>query len=98
MNATQHECTPAFATGLMLDELWCRCLQVLSGFLDKMVTDPKRYDQWSHRKENAHLGLDPETPWENSRESYASFVRHLSAAGLEKGVRAPCSHVVILPY
>lgn len=80
----------------MLGGLWWRCVQVLSGFLDKMVTDPMRHDQWTYKHENAHLGLDPETPWENSQESYASFVRHLSATGLNNVVRAPCCRVAVL--
>ena len=62
---------------------------MLSGFLDKMIPDPSRHDQWTYQNENEHLQLHKETPWENSQESYAKFVQRLSEVGLGGVVRCP---------
>ena len=70
-------------------------MQVLSGFLDKMIPDPYRHDQWTYKSENEHLKLDKETPWEDSKESYAKFVQRLSEVGLGGVVRCSRAPLVL---
>lgn len=64
-------------------------VRVLSGFLDKMVNDPLRHDQWTYKSTNRNMGLDGETRWDNSIESFRKFVRVLAVKGVEEQVRAP---------
>ena len=53
-------------------------VRVLSGFLDKMVHDPLRHDQWTYKSTNDNMGLHGETRWENTVESFKNFVKVLS--------------------
>lgn len=66
-------------------------VRVLSGFLDKMVHDPLRHDQWTYKSTNERLGLHSETRWFNTVLSFQMFVRALVQKGLEGQV---CTHVL----
>lgn len=65
-------------------------VRVLSGFLDKMVHDPLRHDQWTYKTTNGNMGLSGDTRWENSVESFKRFVKVLSVTGVAGQVCIPC--------
>jgi Sulfotransferase family len=57
-------------------------VRVLSGFLDKMVHDPLRHDQWTYRNANGAMGLEGQTKWQNTFESFQTFVKVLAVRGI----------------
>lgn len=61
-------------------------IKVLSGYLDKMVDNPKRHDQWTYKKVNKHLGVASGTTWPNDVAGFQAFVKKLSAKGVDRVV------------
>ena len=62
-------------------------IKVLSGYLDKMVDNPKRNDQWTYKGVNEHLGVETNTTWSNDVAGFQAFVRKLSERGVDGVVR-----------
>eukprot|EP00892_Ulva_mutabilis_P001468 jgi/Ulvmu1/11321/UM074_0036.1 len=58
-------------------------VRVLSGFLDKMVVNADRHDQFTHIAVNRHLAFPPHAAWEPSVRDFHSFVRALALRGVE---------------
>ena len=62
-------------------------IKVLSGYLDKMVDNPKRHDQVTYKHVNEHLGVTKNMTWSNDVAGFQAFVRKLSEKGVDGVVR-----------
>lgn len=58
-------------------------IRVLSGFLDKMITNPGRHDAWTRMNVNKHLQFEPQARWQPSVRDFHSFVRALALRGVD---------------
>lgn len=58
-------------------------VRLVSGYLDKMVHNPKRYDQWTYKAVNRGMGFHEKARWNGTVASFRSFVRSLSHSGVD---------------
>ena len=57
-------------------------VKVLSGYLDKMIANSARHDQYTFAHVNQWLGVPKHTLWPNSVAGYREFVKKLAEKGL----------------
>lgn len=62
-------------------------VRILSGYLDKMVDNPARHDQWTFHSVNHRMRLPMDTAWPPSVDGFRRFVRRLADHGLIDQVR-----------
>eukprot|EP00892_Ulva_mutabilis_P004683 jgi/Ulvmu1/2587/UM014_0038.1 len=58
-------------------------VRLVSGYLDKMVYNPQRYDQWTFKSVNRGMGFAEQARWNGTVASFRNFVRSLAHSGID---------------